>query len=196
MRIALSIHSHTPQATEIHFFPAADLSSAPESDPLVMSWSNGVLDGSMTIPNLDSWRLVQSLDRLFQVDDKLTPLFVALAVMAAGGRQVVWDPASKRYHNLSTAADGVDTWEAVGIACKISVGAKDEDTAVKRLTNMVTDMMSEHPEQAADLSKFFSGGRKVQQVKSGKLPTAITIDSLANSAECADMAKARKEASK
>lgn len=191
MRIALNIHTHNDKATLLDLFPATDLSGNPDLEPVRLFWDEDKsrLEG-VSATNLDARFLMKAVQQAIGEDKPATtPFAVVRALIAAGATQVVWDAAAKKYRNLSTAKDGADTWELLGVK-GLTVDADDEAGAVQRANRLIADTMAQNPAKAAELVAFFSGGSKVKKVASGKVPEAIKPEALAsNDAEKVEAAK-------
>lgn len=108
-----------------------------------------------------------------------SPLLVARALLATESVQVAYDTTLGKYRCVTTMKEGLNAYELVGLP-GMAVEAKDEEQAVRLAKKEVTDAMQANPESASKLVAFFSGGCKVKELKSGKLPTFTAVSALAH----------------
>lgn len=113
-----------------------------------------------------------------QKEARYSPLFIARALVSERNVQIVFDPSAKRFRCCTTMTEGANVYELLGTG-GLTVEAKDEEHAVRLGKREVTEQMQEHPDTAGKLVAFFTGGCKVKEQASGKLPDFVQVASLA-----------------
>lgn len=131
--------------------------------------------------NKGTLRVHRELQAILDEDKPTTPLQFCQSVEKRLGRQVVYDEGINRFRNITTMKDGENLYVAEGF--KVEVSAPDEESAIKRITKKFMNSMISNPENAEKMSSWFKEGRPVKETKSGKTPTFINRNDLANPGE-------------
>ena len=140
------------------------------SSPLLLQ-----IDGAPSKGSIQVMRCIQDACESATVGDQ-DPNKVLRALMAEGGKQIVWDDNESKYRNVSTMREGEDTYQAGEL--KISVSAKDENKAQNKLRNKIMELMTGNPEKASEYGSWFGESCPVIKLKSGELPDVISLSDL------------------
>jgi hypothetical protein len=90
-------------------------------------------------------------------------------------KQVVWDPAMRKFRNCSTMSDAANLYEAKGLSDFV-VEAETETTAVNTITRNVQKEMIDNPERATELAEWIAAGRPIVEKASGKAPKFTSLE--------------------
>jgi hypothetical protein len=182
MRLAFDIRSITPTSCTMAVYDGKGLLSG--AIPVLLTWTRPSADAkawdtnpSINISGLDGEgttiaRLLSNRVEAYCAAQKWpsldNPLTLAHVLLAHGGSQVVYDKRLNKFRNVGLMKDGESKFELVGL--DLEVEAEEEETAKRRGKKEVAQLMSDEPERAEALAKWFTGGCKVKKSVDAKMP--------------------------